>query len=863
MAALAIGQTLSPTVCSQLVNHNEGDAMPDRFHHLILFDDINFGGPHKHIFRSIALLDDFNDRASSFAVLSGTWQLFNDSNFQKAQGSVFAPRIGGYPWVEDYDVANDTVSAVRLVADELRVVPQLILFQGAHFDGNHRHVVAGFAATGSWANAQSFVIFAGTWRFELANGQTVLLGPGTFPLANDVLSDRIRRLLPADATTVGPQIPHLMIFDDRDFKGAHRHVLEDLDTLATWKDRTSAIVIETGAWRISIQEDWTAPEGPILTRGIYPYVEDYDIENDKARSLRQESRSTLPALVSATKMNDGVNMLTAHGDNYRLGWNPHETQLTPANVRVPDFGLLWRRTDILGQDGNPSRVYGQPLYVSDVLLDNGESADLVIIATASNDVFALDANDGHTIWWRHLGAPSSALTDSEFSAPLSGDVCDNTSPLHGVNSTPVIATQLAMQLVYVCFLAKVDTGAPPGADNDWNQQYFLQALNVNNGTPLFPQPFLLAGSYHHPDGKTIRFRPYMHTQRGALTFFEVPVGQQKLGFILIPFGSRCDHFGKAYDEDWQGWIIGVRAVTAQPGKVLFFASSTNEFTKAGCGGIWGTAGVSVDDNLRMYTVAGNGKWDGLENWGDSIIKLGDDLVSVLDSYTPRNWQKLFDSDFDLGSCSAVLLPPTETFHTSPHNHRASVNIVATGAKDGFIYLAEADDLGGVGHALWRQQQFSSGSNLYTDGIGVTPAFFDGGPAGKFLYYCSASDSPLRGMVAVHFDDLEGEGMFGIRVLQFEGSRFSGAPGAPFVSSNGPNGGIVWTIDSSRQQHDDGEASILRAWDAVTGELIYSSPQTLPQKLGNGRKFAGLAVLKGKVLVPCASIACYGLRREDL
>jgi hypothetical protein len=68
-----------------------------------------------------------------------------------------------------------------------------------------------------------------------------------------------------------------------------------------------------------------------------------------------------------------------------------------------------------------------------------------------------------------------------------------------------------------------------------------------------------------------------------------------------------------------------------------------------------------------------------------------------------------------------------------------------------------------------------------------------------------------------------------------------------VSSNGATNGIVWAVGSFRQEDDDGEDSILRAWDAVTGELLYSSPQTAPQKLSNGRKFSSIAVLQGKVL----------------
>src|SRR6266852_3590842 len=99
--------------------------------------------------------------------------------------------------------------------------------------------------------------------------------------------------------------------------------------------------------------------------------------------------------------------------------------------------------------------------------------------------------------------------------------------------------------------------------------------------------------------------------------------------------------------------------------------------------------------------------------------------------------------------------------------------------------------------------------------------------------------------------------------QFEGRRLNGAPGTPFVSSNGVKDAVVWVVESNRFEDDDGGDSMLHAWNAVTGELLYSSPRTAAQNLGDGRKFSSIAVVKGKVLVGAASIACYGLKREDL
>jgi hypothetical protein len=63
--------------------------------------------------------------------------------------------------------------------------------------------------------------------------------------------------------------------------------------------------------------------------------------------------------------------------------------------------------------------------------------------------------------------------------------------------------------------------------------------------------------------------------------------------------------------------------------------------------------------------------------------------------------------------------------------------------------------------------------------------------------------------------------------QFEGRRLNGAPGTPFVSSNGVKDAVVWVVESNRFADDDGDDSVLHAWNAVTGELL---PKTAAQNL---------------------------------
>src|SRR5213595_4336490 len=66
-------------------------------------------------------------------------------------------------------------------------------------------------------------------------------------------------------------------------------------------------------------------------------------------------------------------------------------------------------------------VYAQPLYI-----EGGPNGAMVIAVTESNNVYALDADDGSIIWQRNLGPAVS-----------SGLPCGNISPL-GITCTPVV-----------------------------------------------------------------------------------------------------------------------------------------------------------------------------------------------------------------------------------------------------------------------------------------------------------------------------------------------------------------------------------------------------------------------------------------
>lgn len=83
---------------------------------IVLFEHANFHGAHKHLYDSETNLnatDDnfFNDKVSSFVVLSGRWRFFRDADFRGPASRIFGP--GRYNWVEAEDIPNDSISSVQ------------------------------------------------------------------------------------------------------------------------------------------------------------------------------------------------------------------------------------------------------------------------------------------------------------------------------------------------------------------------------------------------------------------------------------------------------------------------------------------------------------------------------------------------------------------------------------------------------------------------------------------------------------------------------------------------------------------------------------------------------------------------------
>ncbi|MDX1931365.1 MAG: PQQ-binding-like beta-propeller repeat protein [Capsulimonadales bacterium] len=484
-----------------------------------------------------------------------------------------------------------------------------------------------------------------------------------------------------------------------------------------------------------------------------------------------------------------------------------ETLLKPGNVRPASFGKLWQTP----LDGF---VNGQPLYVSGLKI-NEKRYNVVIAATDTNSIYALDSETGKILWERKSVVPP--VTGGQFNGAW------NSREFHGILSTPVI--DLPNHTLYTCL---------PHA-RGLKQVYEFWAIDIRNGSvkPGFPVEVKAR------DGKAV-FKAGQCMQRGALTLEE--------GWVYAPFGGRGDV------PPWRGWIIGINTRQPSAPQRAFCGSPVSDGA-----GIWSGGGISVSPNGDLFAVTGNGDYDfdkGGNNLGQSVIRLrnsSDKLAfsrTKRDIYTPRNFRFLDEQDEDLGGATALILPPLQNSSTP--------NLLFTGGKDGCAYLLNRDDLGGIGGELQRTRLFSQEDAPYHEGIRATPAYFDSGSNGRFLYVSGDQPGPDNnlGLMAVRLTT-EGVGGPARFQKQWSHNRYMERPGAPVVSSNGQWDGIVWVTELGPDE-DESQGSI-QAFDALTGEMIYHSDQdTIRDRIGGTRKFVSPTVANGRVFVGIRGIACFGI-----
>ncbi|HXT35078.1 MAG TPA: PQQ-binding-like beta-propeller repeat protein [Chloroflexota bacterium] len=250
-------------------------------------------------------------------------------------------------------------------------------------------------------------------------------------------------------------------------------------------------------------------------------------------------------------------------------------------------------------------------------------------------------------------------------------------------------------------------------------------------------------------------------------------------------------------------------------------------------GIWARAGTVVDTMSGsptqgdIFTATGNGAYDGVNNWGDSVLRLtlAGTAMALKDAYTPNAFAMLDSQDLDLGSTTPILAPR----QPGPHPWLA-----VQGGKDNYLRVLNRADLsgrGGLGHtsgelsalAIPQGGQMPTAGIAWADSSGKTWIFYTTDKGIGALRLTISNGRPTLQLAWVHYDTYS----------------------SPLLA-----GGVLYAAESGA----------LRAFNPVTGVQLWSSSLASAGGDIQGVHWESPTVVNGRVYMPDESgaITAYGL-----
>ena len=351
---------------------------------------------------------------------------------------------------------------------------------------------------------------------------------------------------------------------------------------------------------------------------------------------------TIAITISAAHSQSTINVLTRAYDNQRTNANTAETILNTSNVHSKQFGQLF----MLPVD---DQVYAGVLYASGLQIA-GVTHNVIFAATSNNSVYAFDADIlGPPLWARNFNGPGRPLANTDPVGQACGTYTDFIGNI-GIVGTPVIDGPTGTMYLVT---RTVEKG---------NIVQRLHAVNLLNGNdqPSSPQVIQATVPGTGDGGTSDVFNPATQNQRPALALSN--------GIVYIAWSSYCD------TTPYYGWVLAYNAAT------LAQVGAFNDAPNGSMNGIWMSgAGPAFDAEGNLYYPTGNGTFDGVTEFGESMVKLAPGSLKALDFFTPSDYDNLNMNDLDFGSGGPTILPGTD--------------LLVNGGKDGKIYLLKLNHLG--------------------------------------------------------------------------------------------------------------------------------------------------------------------------
>lgn len=487
-------------------------------------------------------------------------------------------------------------------------------------------------------------------------------------------------------------------------------------------------------------------------------------------------------------------ILTAQFSNSRTAANLTEGALNITNINSSNFGKV-ATFDVQGQ------IYAQPLYVPKMMM-NGQSHNVLYVATMRNFVYAFDADSGAELHTVSLGAPVPASTSTALPCPD----FNTTGSYLGILSTPVIDP--ATGSLYV-------VSATPAGSGGYTHRIFvldLATLATKAGPVTISPTFRGTGTDSANNQVTMNQTRYV--QRPGLLLSH--------GNVYAGFGS-CGPDPAPY----HGWVVAFDATSLRQSGV--FNTSPNGYEAA----IWQSGrGLVGDANGNVYAMVGNGSFDGNTDFANTFLKLSAS-ANILDWFLPPNSDLLESYDLDPSSGGPILTPDT--------------NLLIGGGKDGIVYVLNPSSLGQRGSPVQSFQATHVCDHVSENGCYQihSSAYLSSVPTPMF--YVWGFNDILRSYKRVG-------GQF-VQSATNSSTAAGYAGGMLAVSSLGglPGTSVLWAVEPS---------GVVHAFDAlnVSTELWNSGQNATRDALGEFSKFGQPVVADGKVFVPTFSntVVAYGL-----
>lgn len=390
--------------------------------------------------------------------------------------------------------------------------------------------------------------------------------------------------------------------------------------------------------------------------------------------------------------------LTRSADNARSGWNPNETVLTQASLTTK--GIV--RSTIIPLVGDARGMEAQPLILPGVSTARGVR-DVMVLPSMADVVRGVDAHDGSGIWQTQLGTPITSTNAIDGWG---------INQYWGCISTGVIDPDLK-RLYQVCWVAPNAQGNPmppaPASTSSVTARYFMFVLNVGDGSLVAP-PVMIQGTSNGQD-----FYKFARKQRSSLV-------ETNVSGIKTVFG--CSGTIQETVQGAAGYCFAFDV--ASNAQTTLFATTAGEGA-----GIWmGGQGAAADAQGNLYVVTGNGDFDGLTQWGESLLKLkytppasgGQASIAVVDHWTPwtdlaRTGGQAAPADRIEGmnaATEAMRGPVGGGMNISLKNARVETSISDTGKLSVRVYPD-------IAQGAWADEDWGSAGPACIFGIGVCVA----------------------------------------------------------------------------------------------------------------------------------------------